>query len=409
MKNNLWVRISRYIYARLLNLYPKAHRNEYGPDMLQVFTDECKACFQERKGFKLLPLWLRTLGDLIVNVVKEHISDPQSSVGLMEAAPNSPLPWKGVLLVLVPGLIFFVSQVALLINGKDWFAWMSRRAAYVLIVPVLVVWIWKRKFPIWGLVPLGLLFSTFLTSFWYHFEVLGVNFNTNSIIVWMNERTQGLFTYSINKALAIVFLLCAIGLLWFLKKRSSVSKSAWIWLGVYGLLVILIYWVGYGFQMDATQNLPVNFLHTILVIAYFGFYSYGGYLVLILLGTFLAKRHGKLTILLLLGFLLPTITYSANWSIMVYRFLVALVAPIWIMRSATGKMQRRAGVISIAALLIFQFIIGESYGNVTVIIDQLIMAAGLALAIALYGKIPDTQNTQPEMDIILERSSIHNS
>lgn len=92
MKNNYWVRISRHIYERLLNLYPEAHRNEYGADMLQVFTDECRSCFQEGKGFKLLPLWLQTLGDLIVNVVKEHVSDPQSSVGLIEATPNSPLP-----------------------------------------------------------------------------------------------------------------------------------------------------------------------------------------------------------------------------------------------------------------------------------------------------------------------------
>jgi hypothetical protein len=406
MKNNIWVRISRHIYARLLNLYPKAHRNEYGTDMLQVFTDECKACFEDGKGFKLLPLWLRTLGDLIVNVVKEHISDPQSTVGLIEAAPNSPLPWKGVLLVLVPGLIFFVSQVAMLVNqNEDWYSWMSRRAAYVLMLPVLVIWIWKQKFPVWGLVPLGLLFCTFLNSFWFHFEVLSVNFNQQPIIVWLIEHTNGLLPSFMNKALAITFLLCTIGLLWFLKKRSSIPKFAWVLLGVYGLLVILDFGAGYGFQMDSTHN----FLHTILVIAYFGFYCYGGYLVLILLGTFLAKRHGKLTLLLLIGFLLPTITSSEDWGILVYRFVVALAAPIWIVRSATVKRQGRAGVISIAALLVFQFIIGESFNNPIQVIDQLIMAAGLALAIVLYKKVSESQSTQPEMDMILEGSSIHNS
>ena len=405
MKNNLGVRISRHIYARLLNLYPKAHRNEYGPDMLQVFTDECKACFEDGKGIKLLPLWLRTLGDLIVNVVKEHISDPQSTVGLMEAVPNSPLPWKGVLLVLIPGLIFFVSQVALLMNGKDWLAWMSRRAAYVLILPVLVLWIWKRKFPVWGLVPLGLLFSTFLASFWYHFEVLGVFFNTGHIIVWLNEQTRGLFPSLMNKTLAITFLLCTIALLWLLGKRARISKSAWVWLGVYGLLIILNFWQS---ALQMLQNMSGNFLHMILVIAYFGFYSYGGYLVLILLGTFLAKRHGRLTILLLVGFLLPAlIGGKGNWPSLVYRFLVALAAPIWIVRSTTGKMQRRAGVISIAALLVIQLVVTRVF-TAPVIIDQLILAAGLALAFALYGKAPDTRNTQPEMDMILEGSSIHN-
>ena len=226
-----------------------------------------------------------------------------------------------MLLVLVPGLIFFVSQVALLVNRMDWFAWMGRRAAYALIVPVLVIWIWKRKFPVWGLVPLGLLFSTFLTSFWYHFEVLGVICNTNPIIVWLNEQTQGLFTPAINKALAITLLICTIGLIWLLGRCSSLSHMAWVWLGVYSLLVILNFWANYNFQVETYQKVNGGFLHTILIIAYFGFYSYGGYLVLILLGTLPAKRHGKLTLLLLLGFLLPAlISGKQDWVPLVYRF-----------------------------------------------------------------------------------------
>jgi hypothetical protein len=39
MENKRWIKISRRVYARLLNLYPAGHRAEYGADMLQVFTD----------------------------------------------------------------------------------------------------------------------------------------------------------------------------------------------------------------------------------------------------------------------------------------------------------------------------------------------------------------------------------
>ena len=52
--------------------------------------------------------------------------------------PNAPLPWKGVLLVLIPGLIFFVSQIEQVISDKDWFFIVYYRAALFLILPVVL-------------------------------------------------------------------------------------------------------------------------------------------------------------------------------------------------------------------------------------------------------------------------------
>ena len=58
-----------------------------------------------------------------------------------------------------------------------------------------------------------------------------------------------------------------------------------------------------------------------------------------------------------------------------------------------------------------QLVIGElqylSNGefNTTVLFDQMIMAAGLALTIVLYGTAANTQNARQEMGLITERSA----
>lgn len=106
METNHWINISRWVYSWLLNLYPERHRAEYGADMLQVFTDQCRSASRARKRLEFIALWIRTLIDLGINVFREHFTSPHSSLGLLEAVPNAPLPWKGVALVLVPGLIF---------------------------------------------------------------------------------------------------------------------------------------------------------------------------------------------------------------------------------------------------------------------------------------------------------------
>src|SRR4030042_4276358 len=81
----------------------------------------------------------------------------------MEGVPHSPLPWKGVALVMIPGLVFFIGQIGQL-AGEDWFFLLASRAAYFLILPVLLVWIFKRRFPVWGLIPLGMLFRTLINT-----------------------------------------------------------------------------------------------------------------------------------------------------------------------------------------------------------------------------------------------------
>ena len=160
MKTNRWIELSKRFYRLLLYLYPKGYRATYEMEMLHVFTNQCRDTYKQRGPLGILLLWPRTLIDVIVTVTNEHLTDPEAKFGLLEAIPNAPLPWKGVLLVLIPGLIFFISQIEQVSSSKDWFFFAYYRAAYFLILPVLLVWMFTRRFPVWGLIPFGLLYGT---------------------------------------------------------------------------------------------------------------------------------------------------------------------------------------------------------------------------------------------------------
>jgi hypothetical protein len=426
MKTNHWINISRRVYARLLYLYPAPHRAEYGADMLQVFTDQCRAAKQTQKGAAFLVLWVRTLIDLIVNVTREHLTPSQGGLGGLENGPVKPLPWKGVALVLVPGLIFFGSQVAQL-TGQDWFFLMVYRAAYFLIVPVLAAWAWTRKFPVWGLIPLGLLINTLL---WVGYRVQFLSYMTpeeaNPLLRWLVPIMKTIPPTTFQVIIVIAELLAIVGLIWLVKRKVGIPRRAWTWLGIYAALLIF-YILAYDYHIMSVNTISPNtplesLIATMFDQASYNLYTYGGFLVLILLGALLAARHGRLAALLPLGYLLPTILYgrvSNDWpnpgtpeftflltvgaAALTYRFLVALAGPLWIVRSASGQMQKRASVTSLMVLVAIQAIFNltmlfySGWGSQQLafayfaIAGQLIVGAGLGLALALYRNAPQAQ------------------
>lgn len=72
--NRRSVRFSKWFYQRLLALYPAGHRQEYGPAMVQLFTDQCCDAWHEKKTAGLALLWLRVLPDLIWTSLLEQIT-----------------------------------------------------------------------------------------------------------------------------------------------------------------------------------------------------------------------------------------------------------------------------------------------------------------------------------------------
>ena len=425
MKSDRWISLSRRVYARLLYLYPNEHRLEYGASMLQLFTDQLRSAYRDEGGRGVFSLWLRTLLDLGVSALKEQFSSPHLTAGLLEAVPNAPLPWKGVALVLVPGLVFFIAQTVQL-SGQDLFFLMVYRAGYFLIIPVLLVWAWTRKFPVWGLVPLGLFFRTAWDLGYRVFNNLQIaSYSYNPVLQWMlnTEKDHPNIVRIVVMAglAAIIFLLVAI-----IARRQRVQRSTWIWLGAYVFLCACYlaadFWI-YNYPGSVIVDLKMY----LISIAPSIIFENIGLLLLILIGIFFARRHGRLAMLLVMGYLLPTVLYGrfANFwnslpdnvvntylllisiTVLVYRFIIALAAPLWVVRSASDQSQRKASLIALLVVVGIQAAMNIGVGVFmwmfyqytgwgwlewyNTIAAELIAAAGIGVALSLYGNAAPTE------------------
>jgi hypothetical protein len=424
MKSNHSINFSRRVYARLLYLFPREHREEYGASMLQVFTDQLREAGKQNGSFGIFALWLRTLWDLGISAIKEQFSSPHLTAGLLEAVPNSPLPWKGVALVLVPGLAFFIAQLVQL-SGQDWFYWMKYRSGYFLILPVLLVWAWQKKFPLWGLVPLGLFYRTVWDVGYrvYNGEYSFVYRKWLSWLQWGNpsgDTTRIVIIAAVFTAIVVLLLL--------ISHRQHILRGAWYWLGIY--IVLCATYLGGTYQTYSSNGGPFGF-SVFFDIAPSVLYESIGLLILILLGVFFARHHGRLSMLLMMGYLLPTVLYGRftnYWvslpdnvvnnylllisiTILVYRFIIALAAPVWVVRSAAPNAQRNASLIALLVCVAIQaamnigvgifMTLNYQYTGFTWVTwyvtfaEELVIIAGIGLAVELYGNAVPVRVTEP--------------
>lgn len=88
------VEYSCRVYRRLLTVYPKSHREEYGAAMLQLFRDQCRDAWSARRIHGLIGFWLRAMADLLKTSVLEHVSNFKwSRIMLISFRPTiKPLP-----------------------------------------------------------------------------------------------------------------------------------------------------------------------------------------------------------------------------------------------------------------------------------------------------------------------------
>ena len=429
MKSNRWIELSQRFYLQLLHLYPHAYREQYETEMFDFFTQQCWEAYQQRGRLGILSLWPRTLVDVGATAFREHLLDPQAKVGLLEVRPDAPLPWKGVLLVLIPGLIFFVSQIAQLTTDKDWFFIAFYRAAYYLMIPVLLVWLLARRFPIWGLIPLGLLYKL-LGSYSPRYLLRQIPFFRNI------KETDPLDPTSLPIDLhyliplsACAILLCA--LIWYTSRQLRIPRAAWGWTAFYGMLVVVqIGLQGYQFidqqSLYQATDIPDSFMqYYFMQIPLWNLYQWLPLLLLIFIGALFARDYGGLSFLLLLGYLLPTIVFGrygeshealpfilVSTALLIYRFVVALIAPIWLVRAASRLRRQRAAAIPVAIAVVtqiaFNLIAYTAMVNLADypaglldfamrIWDQLILAAGLGLAVALYLPKEEASSSTPAL------------
>ncbi len=74
MISNRALTVSQKIYDWLLLAYPKAHRNDYGQAMAQLFRDQCRDAWTESRGWGMTKLWLRVLPDLVKTSIIERLA-----------------------------------------------------------------------------------------------------------------------------------------------------------------------------------------------------------------------------------------------------------------------------------------------------------------------------------------------
>ena len=373
MEKNRQIETSRRVYTWLLGLYPQEHRSEYGAEMVRLFTDQCRSAINQRGRPGLVALWLRTLVDLGKTALIEHLSSPQAKTGLLQATPGMALPWKGVLLVLIPGLVFFISQIGQL-TGKDWFFSTLNWASYAFLVPVVIVWWRTRKFPVWGLVPLGLAFYAISQE-----KAFSWLYSTSLLFILPLKRVIQPERYPVvgDGMLGVPFL--AVVLLTILAvvvfRRQKFSRAAWLWLGIYVVIVFSPLIAGLidllkSYQ-SGTKSMTLFMVHiNPLVNDLIHTYTASLFLILIFLGSLMARRQGQAAMLLLLGYLLPVVLYGTYqtdafgttasippvWiktAVFTYRLCIAILAPIWLAR-AVSRRQTLAAMIPVAIALLSQ-------------------------------------------------------
>ena len=214
-----------------------------------------------------------------------------------------------------------------------------------------------------------------------------------------------------------------------LARQRSFTRFSWAWLGVFFAVAIMeslsgliTTWINLLkiSRADFLFGTVSAMLRDIASSAFFGLLHSVGLLLLILFGVRLARRHGQLALLLPLGYLIPTVVlgtfdlstgqpYSLFWiivSVLAYRMLVTLIAPIWIVRSASDHTRRRAGaiVLPVALGILLAAHAGylsaslAAYGSTYGLVDyyyyfspDLLILIGIALAIALYKSVTPSQ------------------
>ncbi|HSX15792.1 MAG TPA: hypothetical protein VLF40_03300 [Candidatus Saccharimonadales bacterium] len=87
------------VYRALLRLYPKAHRKEYGEQMVQTL-DDMLADHQDK-----FTIWLRVGSELPLNVIEEHINNLEEiKVGTILKSNKRSAIVVGVAIIIVLGL-----------------------------------------------------------------------------------------------------------------------------------------------------------------------------------------------------------------------------------------------------------------------------------------------------------------
>jgi hypothetical protein len=452
MITNRWINGSNRFFNFLLNLYPRDHRDDYAESMRQVFTAQCREAYRDKGFAGVLALWLRVLPDMGYTAIVEHLTSPKASWGLMEPVPNAPLPWKGVFLVLLPGMVYLVSQVAQL-TGSPWYLTVYYRAAFFLIIPVLIVWAVTRKFPIWGLIPVGLLFRLVQEIGYQMITLHQDTFSTNPVLNMVLQLAR--LVNNTNLFIpAGMFLGVSVILAVMYFKKNPMTRGIKIWSSAFALIILaqVAYYISIVIdiipyevfrgneqytQLFEKANLFDKVSMVIPVIGTAGLmrllqnnlgyflYQTMAILLLIMLGTLFTRRHGFFSIFLLVGYYLPVMLVGISWdlgdnpqmllvmstAVLLYRALLTLIAPVWMCRTEPLAGKRKAILSCILLALVLHFLMqffpsmmdgSVNFGNAqwvwSVFLEEMLAVISFLLGAALYQNTINTRIHAPSAE-----------
>jgi hypothetical protein len=199
-------------------------------------------------------------------------------------------------------------------------------------------------------------------------------------------------------------------------------RSVWRWLAVLGLLIalqiagevhIMLNWEIAWRNLNWQDVLTLTYMRqSVIQMTLWYLYEPLSFLLLVFVGKIFVRQYSGLSFLLLLGYMLPTIVFGryGEWTniipfsmvvltVLLYRFIVALLAPVWLARTASVPWRQRAAVIPVSMAILCQIVLNvvvyfvsmNQYGIPADIVSllssiwsQLIIAVGLGLAVMLY-------------------------
>lgn len=103
---------SEKIYLRLLGLYPKNHRQEFGSGMVQVFRDLCRQAYRAEGRRGLAKVWLKTFPDLAQNVILEHEYEMRRCIMAAKQGSQAETNPRWVMGLLISASIIAVGVIA---------------------------------------------------------------------------------------------------------------------------------------------------------------------------------------------------------------------------------------------------------------------------------------------------------
>jgi hypothetical protein len=155
-------RWSERLYGAFVRLYPRAFRDRFAYEMVQLFGDQLRDARAGGAPFAVMAMWFKGLGDLFVTAASEHVRG-DGGVGRSLARPPSPttriLAFAGILggivllaafvIDIAPGLnnirvgLFFIGAIAVAVALYRPLAAVSPRLALVVTTAVVVANAWS--------------------------------------------------------------------------------------------------------------------------------------------------------------------------------------------------------------------------------------------------------------------------